>query len=308
MVRNLFSSILRIFGLLALLALILIVIPKLLPESARTALPASPNNAYPPPVYTPTNASYPPPQNSQPTQIIPWFPYLRQHFDPYLFSSPAQATAFYTYMHRTPSPSEVAAQSTYIAQRANIATQISVDKKIGIPDYQSPSYPVKSEADLPNVLYNDIPMYTSDINFKCFSAKNTGSSLLVHSLDTTRPDYYLVPFYKDNKVCALAMINVVNGFGMYLEQAVFLEDSYPQVTANEAINLVEQKTGLKVVGRPALTYQLINEDTDPFSPFWNVQTSDGQYYYVIFLVGLSEDGSINKHVTVINAKDATILH
>ena len=228
-------------------------------------------------------------------------------FNPY-FSSPAQATALYLFKNHTPSPSEIAAQSTYVALQANLATQWNIEKMTGVPTYQQPSFLVNSEADLPKVLYNDVPMYTEDSVFPCLSAKNPGPPLLVHSLDLKMPDYYIVPFYKDNKVCDLVMIHVINGIGTVDGIGGVFGDLYPQITANEATNLVEQKTGLKVIGQPVLAYQLIYEDTDPFTPFWKLQTADGETYYVIFMVGPSENGSINKHVIVINSRDATLLH
>jgi hypothetical protein len=311
MTKSMFSSALKILGCLALLAFVLVAIIELSPGPAQTSQAAGPNNTSPSPVNTPTltltpssmGYPYPPPQNSQPTQFIPNVstPTVNPPF-----SSPAQATAWFKFLSDTPSPSEIASNATMMAFKVHSGTVIAIEKMTGVPDYQPPSYPVKSEADLPNVLYNDASLYTYDANFPCFSNKNPGPAIFVHSLDTTLADYYILPFYKNNKICALAMITVKDGMGTVNGTGEGFGNTYPQVSANEAVNLVEEKTGLKVIGQPILIFRSIFEDYDPFFPYWELQTRDGQTYYVIFFFGRGEGGSIGEKVTVINSKDVTI--
>ena len=77
MIKSFFSSAIKILGLLALVALVLVAIIELSPELVKSSQPASPNNAYPPPAntptitLTPTPLGYPPPQYTQQTQSCP---------------------------------------------------------------------------------------------------------------------------------------------------------------------------------------------------------------------------------------------
>jgi hypothetical protein len=245
----------------------------------------------------PIQNGYPEPQLSQ-TPLVVATPTL----NPYLFSSPADATSVAIGLRKTPSPSQIAADNRWKTQEAVVETQISFRKTQPQPTYQSPVYPVKTEADLPDVLYNDIGMFTSPGFDACLSAKNPASAFLVKSLNPDQPDYYILPFYKDAKVCALVLITVDHGLGTVHGVGGILWDRYPAVSSSEAVSLVEEKTGSKVIDPPVLSFRIISVAKSEFSPFWEVHTSDGQTYYVIFIVGNTENGP-KKSVYIVNAKD-----
>jgi hypothetical protein len=264
-------------------------------------IPNALQQSYPPPsTATPTLSGYPGPQLPQAPVIV-----STPTLNPYLFSSPADATLVAKGLRNTPSPSQLAADANGRAQDAVVKTQISLNRSQ--PKYQSPAYPVRTEADLPNVIYNDVYMNNSIGFDACLHAKNPSPAFLVKSLEPDLPDYYILPFYKDAKVCALVMITVENGLGTVHGIGSEFGDVYPAVSSSEAVNLVEEKTGVKVVDPPVLSFRTMRGSISPFSPFWEIHTTDGQSYYVIFVVGNTESGP-KKTVSVINSKDVNVLH
>jgi hypothetical protein len=262
--------------------------------------PIGPQSGYPPPSFdtaVPTQQGYPEPRLVQTT-----LPIATTTLNPYLYASAADATSVYLGLRKTPSPSQIAADNRWKTQEAVVETQISFSKTQPQPTYQSPVYPVKTEADLPDVLYNNTDLMTAPGFDTCLNAKNPAPAFLVKSLNPAQPDYYLLPFYKDGKVCALAMITVDHGLGTVHGVGGILWDRYPAVSSSEAVNLVEEKTGSNVVDPPVLSFRIISVAKSEFSPFWEVHTSDGQSYYVIFIVGNTENGP-KKSVYIVNAKD-----
>jgi hypothetical protein len=271
-------------------------------QGAQT-VPNALQQSYPPPSNaTPTQSGYPGPQLPQASVIV-----STPTLNPCLFSSPADATLVAIGLRKTPSPSQIAADATGQAKDAVVKTQISLSKTQPYPTYQSPVYPVRTEADLPGVLYNDVHMNNAIGFDACLQAKNPSPAFLVKSYDADQPDYFLLPFYKDAKVCALVMITVENGLGTVNGVGGVLGDIYPAVSSSEAVSLVEEKTGVKVVEPPVLSFRTIREALSPFSPFWEIHTTDGQSYYVIFGIGNTENGP-KKYETVINTKDAHAIN
>jgi hypothetical protein len=197
------------------------------------------------------------------------------------------------------SPAEIGAIATFDYQKSHAPS--------APPNQPYPtksSFPVASAADLPQVVYHD-PFYgTDETGFGlCIQAKNPGSAVLVHPL-TGDLDYYIVPFFKDNKLCATALVEVRNGAGFVTALGQAFGDQFPQGNADEAIQQVRMKTGKQVGENPVLVFGAFIEAGDPLDPIWKVITTDNQIYYVIFITGPTEDsGKIETTVTVLNANE-----
>jgi hypothetical protein len=310
---NLRNSIRILFQLLVVVAAIVFLIfafSRFTNFQGAQIIPNALQQSYPPPsTATPTQSGYPGPQLPQVPIMISTFTITPTPIiNAYLFSSPAEATNFFANIKKTPSPSEISAAATYMVMRASIPTKLAEAQKITTP-YQQSSFPVKTDADLPNVLYNDLDFFNSSSSyFTCFSARNSIPALFIKSLDPNRPDYYLVPFYINGQLCSLVKIIVNNGYGKVSGATGDMENAPSSlITASEAISIVEEKTGLQITEQPILVFQQLYEGPDAYDPFWQVKASDGQTFYVVILAPQSSDGSFKSNAIVMNAKDTTII-
>lgn len=188
---------------------------------------------------------------------------------------PEDATRVAEKVWHTPEPDEIAAAATEMAERSQ--------PYIPPPPKPEPSYPVKSLDDIPKVVLND-PYFQEDVNDPifgpCVKEAKPGAALFVKALDEKRPDYYVVPFFKDEQVCGVAMVGVKDGVGVMGGWSGADYKQYPLVSADEAVALVE-KAGHQVAGKPRLAFRRLREGTNDFFPFWEVFTTDGQTFYVV---------------------------
>jgi hypothetical protein len=198
----------------------------------------------------------------------------------------------------TPSDKDLAIEATGIAE---ISTTVALDKLITPhPSPTSAYYPVKSEDDIQQVVLHD-PYFQKDANDPdygpCIKAANPGKALFVKYSDDSHPDYYVVPFYMDDEVCGIAVVGVEKGIGMMGGwTSVFPGNKeYPYVNVDDAIAEV-QKLNYQIDGKPILAFQYLRGITsDMMDPFWKINTTTGETFYVI-------NRGINK-VAVLNAKD-----
>jgi hypothetical protein len=232
---------------------------------------------------------YPPPQESPrafPTQVM-----VTNTPKPTL--EPFEATQYALKDNHTPSPSEIAAQATYFAEMATIDAQL---KLYTPPPPPTPVYyPVNSIADMPNVVFND-PFFgnvnNGDFGF-CLKANQPSEALLIKSLNKKEsPDYYMLPFFEDGKLCSLYEVDLIDHMGTVGGWSSASGTKYPPVSADEAKRLVETTIGLSISDGPYLGFRLLRESMDPYHPFWVVTTTDGQTYYVIYGYGINEDNSV----------------
>lgn len=157
-----------------------------------------------------------------------------------------------------------------------------------------PSYPVKSLEDLPDVVYESYP--SGDEYMACIGAKNPGKPIFLQSIDSS-PDDYMIPFYKNNQLCALAIVNWrEDGFARW--RMMIPTDHFFFADVAEATALVEQFSGQKVAGTPKLVKQFFNS----FMPFWQMTTTDGQVYYVLYGSGMYEEGEYVISISVVQAR------
>lgn len=193
------------------------------------------------------------------------------------------------------SPSQVAAYATYVYERQLLLTE----QPLPIPT--APSVPVSSLADLPQAIYN-LPMV---IHNSCIQAKNSGPVLPVKSLTAEFPDCYIIPFYENDKPCAKIMVMIKNGRASIPEVSTAVGDVFPSVSAEEAAKAVTQKTGLQVKDQPILVYGEFYEGcTSPTNPCWQVKTTEGQVYYVIFVTAMFEGGQqVETRVTIMRQEE-----
>ncbi len=190
------------------------------------------------------------------------------------------------------SPSQVADYAAYVnEQRLQLTQQPQL-----IPT--PPSVPISSLADLPQAIYN-LPIVSGN---SCIQAKNSGPVLPVKSLTTEFPDYYIIPFFLNNKPCAKILVTVNNGRASIPLVSKGVGDVFPSVSAEEAGIDVTQKTGLQVKDQPILVYgKFLEAATTLTNPCWQVKTTDGQVYYVFFVTAISEvDQQVETKVTILS--------
>jgi hypothetical protein len=163
-----------------------------------------------------------------------------------------------------------------------------------LPPVIDHAYPVNSVEDLPQVVYN-YPLSEDREYRPCVDAKNPGAPRLITSLDKS-PDYYMIPFFKNSQLCALATVTWKDGLGRL--SSMRPADHLPFVEVSEAIALVEQFTGQKVAGTP----RVVNGDfivAVGARPFWQMTTADDQVYYVLHGGGMYEEGEYALSTSVI---------
>lgn len=139
----------------------------------------------------------------------------------------------------------------------------------------------------------------------CVQARQLGQTLLVKSLARGRNDFYLLPFYKDHAVCAIAVVDVDHNAAHVSAFSVGdMGEKYPAIDAQEAVRRVSEETGKGVKEGPVLVYISVREYPNSISnPSWQVKTVDGETYYVIFSTGPVEEGGIKTRVSILNAAE-----
>jgi hypothetical protein len=153
------------------------------------------------------------------------------------------------------------------------------------------NFPILSINDLTQIIYQNASLTNPEEYFgDCILSRTPGTPVLVQSLDGD-PEYYIVPYFKNNKLCVKISIEIRNGYGYVTAVGQAFGDNYPAVSAGEAIQQVILKTGKKTISEPILAF-LKSRETDPLNPFWKITTEDNQIYYVIFFTGIFENSSI----------------
>jgi hypothetical protein len=244
----------------------------------------------------PTTLSYPlPVPESPPPYPSPQTLFPTQTKITSLISSPTPILRDVKDVHII-SPTEIAARETEDFEKPRLSTLTPLDLSTPVV----PRFPVNSISDLPNVVYND-PFYGSDqTGFgPCILSKNPGTPVLIQTSGNI-PNYYIIPFFRDNKICGQALIRVTDGFGSVFALGEARGDKFPQISADDAINLVHLKTGKQIIDKPILVFIQSYETPSPDSPFWKVITTDGQVYYVVFFAGQTEDTT---SITVLSANE-----
>jgi hypothetical protein len=192
------------------------------------------------------------------------------------------------------SPSQIAEIATYDYSRQRLFFTPA------FPTPTLPSVAVSSLADLPQAIY-DLSMYADN---SCIQAKNPGQILPVKSLMTEYPDYYLVPFYDNNKPCMVFVVTINDGQATIFTELPFLDKVFPSVSAEEAVKYVTDKTGLQVTDQPILVFKQFREtSTTQENPCWQVKTIDGQVYYVFFIPGIFDGQQVTTIVHIYNQEE-----
>ena len=282
--KNLVAQLFQLLFLGCVVLLLGMAINNLVPKKGGASLNAG---SYP----EPSQSAYPPP----PTHMNLSYPTNTP-------ASPVVTKAIRDW-RGSPIPPELAAETPDEVGMSQMGTQEAIFMAHA-PTWVPPSFPVSSINDLPNVVYRD-PFYGTDqTGFgPCILLKNTGASVFVKSIGLI-PDYYIVPFFKDNKVCGQALIRVENGLGSVFALGEARGDKFPEVSADEAIRQVQLKTGKQVIGQPTLVFFQTYETPSPDSPSWKVTTSDGQAYFVLFVAGQTFDTTT---ISVLSENEMHIL-
>jgi hypothetical protein len=225
------------------------------------------------------------------------------------YSTPVDAQATPTPLSKEDalSATQIAKKVQYTPSAMELATGAAAEqmKRKAMVTPLSPvidhSYPINSVEDLPQVIYN-YPLNEDRPYMPCISAKEPGTPIFLKSIDQS-PDYYMIPFFKDSQLCALAIVRWQDGLGRL--SSIMPSDRFFFLEASEAITRVEQASGKKVTGTPILVQGKFQGSYDPVTPFWQVTTSDGQIYYVITRPGgqIEANTTIETVTTVIKAED-----
>lgn len=153
-----------------------------------------------------------------------------------------------------------------------------------------PLHPIHSPQDVVNIVLND-PEFQASLNDPIFGPHTKdatpGEPLFVKSLNPDKWDYYLIPFYKANRISGVAVVGVKNGAGVMGMWANTGGDRFPPVSATEARNLAASK-GFTVIGEPRLVFRWLLEGGDETSPYWEVKTAEGATFYVIHILGTTK--------------------
>jgi hypothetical protein len=254
------------------------------PIAEPTPLTQQETNGYPPPV-SPTDTGIP--AKATRTQIPTFLASL----------DAAVATNIAIKANHTPSSIEIAAIATEMYDKSHMPTLSVVSQPNGF------SMSINSINDLPDFVYSD-PFYLKNDKdmSSCIQAKIPGKALLIKALDNL-PDYYLLPFYKDKRVCGIASIEIKGGKAITEGWATVNYEKFPIIDANEAINQVILKTGKKISGSPILAAGGYREIWNPFNPAWQLVSEDGEEYYVISHSGMVEEGQVAVSTNIFNSNE-----
>jgi len=160
--------------------------------------------------------------------------------------------------------------------------------------------------DLPDLVYKDPSLSIENASFSpCVQARQFGEAIKVTSLTRGRDDFYVLPFYKDNIVCAKAVIELNhNAAHISVFSSGDFGEKFPALDAEEAVKLVYKETGKEAVENPTLVYISVREYPNSISdPSWQVITKEGDTYYVVFSTGPVEEGYISTRVAILNATE-----
>ncbi len=117
---------------------------------------------------------------------------------------------------------------------------------------------------------------------KAFANATPGTPIFVRSKSSSFPDYYLVPFLQGGKTSAVVMIGVKDGQGYFMESTYTDQplSVYPFVSEAAAKQVGQQKFGGQdfSTGKANLVWTPSTENTQPFYPFWEVQSGSNHYY------------------------------
>lgn len=205
------------------------------------------------------------------------------------------------------SATQIAKKAQYAPSAMELATAAAAEERmrkvmtLTLPPVTDRSYPINSVGDLPQVVYN-YPLSENRPYMPCLRAKEPGAPLFLKSISRS-PDYYMIPFFKNSQLCALAIVNWQDGLGRLY--SIMPSERFLFVEASEAMIRVEQASGKKVTGTPVLVQGKFQESYDPARPFWQVTTADGQIYYVLTRSGgqIEANTFVETVTTVIKAED-----
>jgi hypothetical protein len=153
--------------------------------------------------------------------------------------------------------------------------------------YVRPSYPIDGPDDVIAAVLND-RNFQANLDDPVFGPRSKGATpgepIFVKSISEREIDwdYYVVPFYKNGRVSGVATVPVKDGRGKMGMWSNWDGDRYPPVSAAEAKEAVTQ-AGYQVVGEPRLVHRQLRESGPRTLPFWEINTSDGEVLYVIYI-------------------------
>jgi hypothetical protein len=124
----------------------------------------------------------------------------------------------------------------------------------------------------------------------------------VKSISNNFPNYYLVPFARDGRISAVAIINAELGTFMEASYSESGLTKYPALSAEDASVVVEQIFGeTSYVQVRELVWKPSEQSWRPYAPFWAVEV-DGETVYVGQNGQLYKQLSLSKHPPITPTK------
>jgi hypothetical protein len=104
-----------------------------------------------------------------------------------------------------------------------------------------------------------------------------GTPLFVKRLDKDNQGYYLVPWVSQAGVSLVVQVNATTGA---IASVIPLPVALPHIaiTSEEAGTAVSEKLGRQARGAPQLAWRPCRESSSPFSPFYKIETDEGEVY------------------------------
>jgi hypothetical protein len=120
-------------------------------------------------------------------------------------------------------------------------------------------------------------------------AGNPGTPLLVRRLDIPGQYYYLVPLEDQRGILLVVQVDGTTGA---MSSAAVMPAPVPRLvmTPEEARDLVSDRLGKRVAGKPELVWQPCHESASPLQPLYSVPIENGDAF-----VGI--DGSVYPGLT-----------
>jgi hypothetical protein len=108
------------------------------------------------------------------------------------------------------SATRIAEKAQYVPSAMELATAAADEERmrkvmaLTLPPVIDRSYPINSVEDLPQVVY-DALRGDNGAYVPCVHAENPGTPIFLQSINKS-PDYYMIPFFKNNQLCALSIV------------------------------------------------------------------------------------------------------
>jgi len=185
-----------------------------------------------------------------------------------------------------PKPAGQTATPSLMASKAAVAARARQQT----PEPQPTLRPIRTTQDIVDAVLTD-RNFQASLDDPMFGPNSKGATpgtpirVRLISKQYQGQYYYIVPFYRQNRVTGLATVWVESGRGGMGMWGNADNPRFPLVTESEAVELVKARVG-QVASSPELVFCPTRENGgDWTSPFWEVKTTEGTTFYVMYILG-----------------------